>query len=121
MVGGRLRVELGRLPLLMAELNNKSSSQAYGARGIPFINVLKKTDRRLRVGSGQGSDPSLDVGDQRRAAGRNAGDRQGPPSLPNGHQPRPPKHPDSRPPGTEDKGSSPLSAFLFPGLCSQAL
>ena len=55
-----------------------------------FINVLKKTDGRWRVGSGQGSDLSLGVGTSSGGrgggVGKNAGDRRG---L-RGHQAQPP-------------------------------
>lgn len=68
------------------------------------------------MGSGQGSDPSLNVGDQRRAAGRNAGDRRGlrPSPMASSAAPQ-----GIRIPGLQasDKGPSPLVSLPVPWDC----
>lgn len=59
------RVKLDCLPLPIAELKSKNSSEACRTGEVLLINPLKKTVRSLRVGSGQGSDQSLGVGTSR--------------------------------------------------------
>lgn len=70
--------------------------------------LLKNTDRRLSAGSWQGSDQSLGVGTSKGQEEECWG-QAGPQSLwmASSSAPRPPRHPDSRPPGTEDKGPFP--------------
>lgn len=110
------RVKFGCLPFLITELNTRSSSKAYEAGEISTIYVLKKTDRKLRVGRGQGSGRFLGVGTSG-GQGRNAGDRRGLSLALPGQQPRPPRHPDSRPLGLEDKGPFPLVGLPVPRDC----
>lgn len=115
--GGRKpqRVKLRCLPLLIAELNNKSSGKAYRAGEILFINVLKETDRTLRAGVSKAPTHLL-VWGPAEGWGKNAGDRRG-------------LHPSKWPPALPPKASGfqasrhlgqralpPLSAFLFPGI-----
>lgn len=107
------RVKLECLLFPIAELKNKSSSKACRTEEVLLINSLKKTVRSLKVGSGQ----SLGVGTSR-GQGEECRGQVGPQSLPNGQQPRPPRHPDSRPPGTKDKGPSPLVSLPVPRDCA---
>lgn len=66
------------------------------------MNMLKKTDRRLRVGSGQGPDKSSGVGTSRGQEEECKG-QAGPQSFPEWPAAPPPKASGFQPPGMEDK------------------
>lgn len=111
------RAKLGHLPFLMAELY-KNSSQHYRGRDNVSVNVMMEMDRSENR-AGEDSQVLISRCGELRGQGRHAGGRLGLSLSTAQSVPRPPGHPDSRPPA--QKALPPLSAFLLPRLCGPAL
>lgn len=102
------RVKLGHLPLLMAELY-KNSSQRYRSKDDASLNVLMEMGRSGNV-TGEGTPPVLiSQCGELRGQGRHAKGRLGLSLSAAQLAPRPPGHPDSRPPA--QKALPPLVSF----------